>query len=150
MGLPSPDPSLLAEASRLALRLLSGHGIEAQAQAPGLLLARWPTGGERLLRLLARLGPHRRGGRGALGMHWLLPPGPEELVALADVGRGLVWLLPRREFQARARPQAGGRYHLDWLVLPLGPSALPREEEFEPYLLGPAALPHPLLGGSRP
>ncbi|HXG41327.1 MAG TPA: hypothetical protein VNL95_01220 [Dehalococcoidia bacterium] len=143
-----PEPA--GEAVCLVSHLLARHRLEARPLAPGVLLVRWPGGQERLARVLARPGPHRRGGRGALGMHWLLPPGGEELVALADLGRGLAWLLTRRQFEAYARPERGGRYHLDWLVLPLGPSTLPMEEEFEPFLLGREGVPHPLLGGAAP
>jgi hypothetical protein len=141
---------LVDEAVRLVTRSLARHGLEARTLAPGLLAVRWPDGREGLARVLSRPGPHRRGGRGALGMHWLLPPGAEELVALADLGRGLVWLLTRDQFQARARPQRGGRFHLDWLVLPLGPSSLPAEEEFEAFLLGREGAPHPVVGGASP
>mgnify|MGYP000477653685 CR=1 FL=1 len=144
-----PSPSLMEEAERLALAALSRQGARAERLMAGVLLLRQRDGQERLVRVLARRGPHHRGGRGALGMHWLLPPGPEELVALTDVGRRLVWLLPRREFEARARPQAGGRHHLDWLVLPLGPSSLPLEEEFEGYLLGREGVPDLIRGGAQ-
>jgi|FaiFalFF_MnMetaG_3_1042247.scaffolds.fasta_scaffold01579_6 hypothetical protein len=126
--------SLLEEATALALTNLAGMG--ARALAPGLISLPGP-GGQRLVRVLGRWGPHRRGGRGDLGLHWVLEPGPEEMVALVDLSRSLVWLLPREEFQRRAQPWPGGRLHLDWIVLPLGRGkrGLPREEEWELYLV---------------
>jgi len=124
--------ALLEEASALALWALAGRG--ARLVAPGLIAL---PPGPKLVRVVGRRGPHRRGGRGSLGLHWVLGPGPEELVALVDVSRRLVWLLPREEFCRRAQPLPGGRFHLDWVVLPLGRGgrALPKEEEWEPYLV---------------
>ncbi len=124
----------MAEATALALEALARGG--ARLLGPGLI-ALPGSGGVRLVRVLGRRGPHRRGGRGSLGLHWLLGPGPEELVALVDLSRRLVWLLPRQEFCRRAQPLPGGHYHLDWIVLPLGRGgkALPREEEWEAYLV---------------
>ncbi len=127
--------SLVEEATALALSKLAGMG--ARALAPGLISLPRPEG-QWLVRILGRRGPHRRGGRGDLGLHWVLEPGPEEMVALVDLSRSLVWLLPREEFHRRAQPWPGGHLHLDWIVLPLGrgSKSLPREEEWEPYLVG--------------
>jgi len=91
-----------------------------------------------VLKLLAVAAPHHRGGRGSLGLHWMLRSGNEDYVALVDLSREAIWLLNAEEFRARAQPLAGGRFHLDWIVLSLGPrqrSQVPSEDEFELYRL---------------
>ncbi len=125
---------LLSQGTELALKALAPLG--AIALDKGLLAL--PTERKRkLVRVLVRLGPHRRGGRGDLGLHWVAPSGPEELLALVDVSRSLVWLMPREVFCQRAQPWPRGAFHLDWIVLPLGKrrSHWPQEEEWESYLV---------------
>ncbi len=94
-----------------------------------------PGGRMMIVKLLAQAAPHRRGGRGSLGLHWVLPSDFEECVALVDVSREAVWLLPAGEFRSRAQALEGGRWHLDWLVLRLRQSKVAEEEEFERFRL---------------
>ena len=91
-----------------------------------------------LIRLLAAAAPHRRGGRGSLGLHWMLPDAAAEFVALVDLSRRRGWLMPAADFRARAQPMSGGRFHLDWIVSPLGKtrSRASGEEEFARYSFG--------------
>jgi len=54
-------------------------------------------------------------------LHWMLTDDGEDCVALVDLSREAVWLLPAVEFRNRAQPLPGGRFHLDWLVWRLSP-----------------------------
>lgn len=124
---------------------LSRLGLEAETLPggdPSLLIVS-DRGGRRSLvvRILPAAGPHRRGGRGSLGLHWMLRSDIEDYAALVDLSRRRAWLLPAAEFRSRAQPLPGGRFHLDWLVVPLGRprSRPPPEHEFDEYLLEAAA-----------
>jgi len=113
----------------------AGIGLEPLPDLP-LAYALLPRGGKmRIVKMLAQAAPHRRGGRGSLGLHWLLPSDFEEFVALVNVSREAVWLLPAPEFRSRAQRLEAGRYHLDWLVVRLGRSNVADELEFEPFRL---------------
>lgn len=102
---------------------MAGVGLRAEAPPPDLpgdLLVAGPAGQSVLLRLLAAAAPHHRGGRGSLGLHWMLPDTPADFAAVVDLSRRCGWLIPTADFQARAQPLSGGRFHLDWIVVPLG------------------------------
>ena len=116
---------------------LAGVGLRAEAAPPDILISS-PSGRSALVRLLAAAAPHHRGGRGSLGLHWMLPDTPAEFVALVDLSRRQGWLLPIDDFRAKAQPLSEGRFHLDWIVAPLGKrrSRAPDEEEFAPYSFG--------------
>lgn len=90
-------------------------------------------GRQTLIRILVREGPHRRGGGANLGMHWMLSSTEAEYIALVDLSRQLGWLLPTTEFQAKARPYKGDRFHLDWIVARMGRTRtrIAEEQEFE-------------------
>lgn len=132
---PAAETRRAAEALLRARLAVAGIGLEPLPDLP-LAYALLPRGGKiRIVKLLAQAAPHRRGGRGSLGLHWLLPSDFEEFVALVDLSREAVWLLPAPEFRSRARPLEAGRYHLDWLVLRLGRSKVADELEFESFRL---------------
>jgi hypothetical protein len=65
----------------------------------------------------------------------VLPSDFEEYVALVDLSREAIWLMPSPEFRSRAQPLKGGRWHLDWLAVRLGRSLVADEGEFELYRL---------------
>ncbi len=94
-----------------------------------------PGGRMRVVKVLAREAPHRRGGRGDLGLHWMLTSDFEDYAALVDLSRQAVWLLSSTEFQSWAHAQRGGRWHLDWIVSRTVSSQWPDESEFERYRL---------------
>ena len=142
---PRPTAETRQAAEKLLRARLADAGIALES-LPDLPLAYAllpPEGGMRpdgrpsgrIVKLLAQAAPHRRGGRGSLGLHWLLPSDFEEYVALVDLSREAVWLLPAPEFRSRAQPLEAGRYHLDWLVLRLGRSKVADESEFEGFKL---------------
>ena len=119
-----------------------GIGLEALPDLPagrhGLPLGYamlLPGGQMRVVKVLPRAAPHRRGRQGNLGMHWMLRSDFEDYVALVDLAREIVWLLPSGEFRSRAAPVTGGRWHLDWLVVRAARSRVPDEAEFERYRL---------------
>ena len=60
---------------------------------------------------------------------------PAEFVALVDLSRRQGWLLLIDDFRAKAQPLSEGRFHLDWIVVPLGKrkSTAPDEGEFASY-----------------
>ncbi len=69
-------------------------------------------------------------------MHWMLQSDVEDYVALVDLSREAIWLMPSVDFRKRAQPLAGGRFHLDWLVWRLSPrSTVEDEDAFEEYRL---------------
>ncbi|MBI1886603.1 MAG: hypothetical protein HYS09_09885 [Chloroflexi bacterium] len=133
-----PQPGLLEAAEGVLRRRLAdyGAGLEtATAGHEGLYVLLSPDGRTALLRLLANAAPHRRSGNN-LGLHWMLRSDIEEYVALVDVSRESVWLLPAADFRARAQPLPGGRFHLDWLALRLSArSRVADEDQFEQYRL---------------
>jgi hypothetical protein len=122
----------------LTERLLSGgyviepapHGFRAD------LLAR-QAGRSHLIKVLAAAAPHHRGGTGSLGLHWLLTETAADLVALVDLSRSRVWLLATHDFRSKAQALSGGRYHLDWIVVPIGSrrNRVAVEEQFDRYRL---------------
>ena len=82
---------------------LAGVGLRAEAAPPDILIS-CPSGRSALVRLLAAAAPHHRGGRGSLGLHWMLPDTPAEFVTLVDLSRRQGWLLPIDDFRAKAQP----------------------------------------------
>ena len=130
-----------AELHRAAEELLRarlealGIGFEPLPDLPLGYAMLLPGGQMRVVKVVPRAAPHRRGGRGSLGLHWVLPSDFEEYAALVDLSRETVWLMPSAEFRSRAQPLSGGRWHLDWLVLRLGRSKVADEAEFERYRL---------------
>ena len=60
-----------------------------------------------------------------------------DFVAVADLPRLLCWLIPRSIFIKEAQPLAGDRYHLDWIVVPLGKHStkVPLESKFLEFKL---------------
>jgi hypothetical protein len=89
-----------------------------------------------LVKVLAAAAPHRRGGTGSLGLHWMLPESAADLVALVDLSRQSSWLLPASDFKSKAQALAEGRFHLDWLVEGnSGRTRIPNEEDFHSYRL---------------
>jgi hypothetical protein len=60
-----------------------------------------------------------------------------DAVALVDLSREAVWFLPMADLAERAKPAAGGRLHLDWLVERSyrGRSRVAGEEEFAAFRL---------------
>ncbi len=122
-------------AERFVVRALTRAGLRAEAGPPGLgpsLLVSGPSGRSTIVRVLVREGPHRRGGGANLGMHWMLGPTEAKEIALVDLARRRGWLISARQFRKRARPVAGGRYHLDWIVARLGHTrtTIAGEDEF--------------------
>src|SRR5439155_12162236 len=71
------------------------------------------------VKVMGAAAPHHRGGFGSLGLHWMLNQTAADLVSLVDLSRSKVWLLPIENFQSRALSLERGRWHLDWIVLPL-------------------------------
>ena len=120
-----------------------GIGLERLPDLPVGYALLLPGGRMKVAKVLVRPGPHRRGRQGALGMHWMLHSDPaaplragfEDYVALVDVARQAVWLMPSPEFRSRASAVAGGRWHLDWLVARAGRSRIADEAEFDDYRL---------------
>src|SRR5439155_21355815 len=116
--------SVRSEAIRLCTERLASAGYRVQ-RPPSGFAADLRISRDRAIQLVKVLGaaaPHRRGGSGSLGLHWLLSETPADAVALVDLSRAKVWLLPIEEFQRRAISLVGGRLHLDWIVLALGKS----------------------------
>jgi hypothetical protein len=118
--------------SRLAV---GGVELERMAELPDGYAVLLPAGRMYVAMVLVRQGPHARGSGNTLGMHWTVRSDVEDFVALVDLSRQAVWLLPSADFRSRARPQKGGRWHLDWLVSGGSRSRLPGESEFERYRL---------------
>jgi hypothetical protein len=128
-----------SEAILLAGERLRSSGFEVEAPPPGLN-ADFKIGRRRtalLVKVLAAAAPHHRGGSGSLGLHWLLGETAADAIALVDLSRSKVWLLPIEDFQSRALSLTRGRYHLDWIVVLLGNRTPkpPDEDEFACYLL---------------
>jgi hypothetical protein len=96
------------------------------------LLIRQPRR-SRLVRVLSAAGPHRRGGVGNLGLHWLLNETAADLIALVDLSRSQGWLFTLDDFGTQAKLTMKGSYHLDWIVARPGPnrSQVPDEAAFE-------------------
>jgi hypothetical protein len=138
----------------LVIEALRGVGLRAEAASkdvPADLVVAGPSGRSVLVSVLAAAAPHHRGGRGSLGLHWMLRDTAADFIALVDLSRERGWLIPAADFRARAQPLSDGRFHLDWIVVPLGsmrpdgrpqtgarpgPSGrtpVPDEEEFAPY-----------------
>ncbi len=119
-----------------ALRTVGLQAEPTPADLPGDLLASGGSGRSVFVCLLAAAAPHHRGGRGSLGLHWVLAETPADSVALVDLSRASGWLIPTDDFRARAQPLSGGRFHLDWIVVALGRrhSKVASEEEFATYL----------------
>lgn len=118
----------------LRLRLAPfGIGLEPLPDLPLAYAMLLPGGRMQVVKLLAREGPHLRGGRGDLGMHWMLRSDVEDFVALVDTRRENVWLMPSSEFRSKARLQRGARWHLDWFVERRGRSIWSDEGEFEDH-----------------
>ncbi len=145
---PSPA-AVRGRAREFVVRALARVKLRAEAAPAGLpadLLVEGSCGRAVLVRLLARAAPHHRGGRGSLGLHWMLSDTPAEYVALVDLSRERGWLLPAADYRARAQPVSGDRYHLDWIVVPIGRprTKVAAEEEFEEYTFERAL---PLLAG---
>ena len=128
------DAELHRRAERFVVRALKRARLRAEALGGHLLVA-VPSGRSTMVRVLMRQGPHRRGGGLNLGLHWMLGATEAEHVALVDLTRRRGWLLPLGEFCSRARPVAGGRFHLDWIVARLGTTRtkIADEAEFAPY-----------------
>ena len=119
-------------------RKLAPHGFSLEPGDGDAYVLRPSSAPSLVLKLLAAAAPHHRGGRGSLGLHWMLRSDTEDYVAVVDLSREAIWLLKAEEFRTRAQPLAGGRFHLDWLVLSLGPrqrSQVPSEDEFQQYRL---------------
>ncbi len=112
-----------------------GIGLEPLPDLPLAYAMLLPGGRMRVVKVLPRAAPHARGRMGALGLHWMLRSDFEDCVALVDLSREFVWLLPSGEFRSRAAPVKGGRWHLDWLVARAGRSGVADEAEFERYRL---------------
>ena len=132
------DALLHERANRLVIEAMRAAGLAAEPaprDVPAQVLVATASGRALLVHVLVREAPHRRGGGGNLGLHWMTRDTPADFVALVDLSRRRGWLLPMEDFRTRARPAAGGRFHLDWIVLPLSPtrSRVPDENEFEPY-----------------
>ncbi len=122
----------------LVIGALRGAGLRAEAASkdvPADLMVAGPSGWSVLVSVLAAAAPHRRGGRGSLGLHWMLRDTAADFIALVDLSRERGWLIPAADFRARAQPLSDGRFHLDWIVVPLGRmrTQVPDEEEFAPY-----------------
>lgn len=136
----SPVRPAAAEVQARALALLrarvASHGFSLEPDEDTALRLFLPGGTSARLRLLAAAAPHRRGGRGSWGLHWMLTDDGEDYVALVDLSREAVWLMPTADFRDRAQPLPGGRFHLDWLVWRLSPrSQVEDEDAFEQYRL---------------
>ncbi len=136
-GAPS-RAAIRRQALEFLIDTLAGGGLRAEAAPNDIaadVIVELSTQRSVSVRLLAAAAPHRRGGRGDLGLHWMLPDTSAEFVALIDISRPRGWLMPAADFRARAQPMAGGRFHLDWIVAPLGKtrSPAPDEEEFAQY-----------------
>jgi hypothetical protein len=132
------DALLHERANRFVIDAMQAAGLTAELaprDLPAQVVIGSPSGKALLVLVLVREAPHRRGGGGNLGLHWMTRDAPADFVALVDLSRRRGWLLPMEDLRARARPVAGGRLHLDWIVLPLSPtrSRVPDESEFEPY-----------------
>jgi hypothetical protein len=127
------------QAIQLSNERLSSVGFEVENAPPGfradLKIRRRRA--SFLVKVLAAAAPHHRGGTGSLGLHWMLNETAADDIALVDLSRSKVWLLPSGDFRSKAQPLTGSRYHLDWIVVPLGkaPTKVPGEEEFTCYLL---------------
>ncbi|MCH8994950.1 MAG: hypothetical protein IH959_08310 [Chloroflexi bacterium] len=135
---PSPSASIRPRALDFVVEALAGVGLTAEETPPDVpadLLVAGRSGRSAVVRLLAAAAPHHRGGRGSLGLHWMLPDTAAEFVAVVDLSRRQGWLIPTADFRARAQPVSGGRFHLDWIVVPLGRTRarVPDEHEFEEY-----------------
>ena len=67
----------------------------------------------------------------------MLPETVADRVALVDLSRSLCWMLPVSTFREEAQALAGGRNHLDWIVVPLGKysTGVPMEPEFDKFRL---------------
>jgi hypothetical protein len=144
-GVAMSEKLLHQRALEFVLSELGHAGLRAEAAPPDLpgdaaIVGR--DGRSLLVRILVRAGPHHRGGRGSLGLHWMLRDTPAEFVALVDLSRRLGWLLPTAHFRAQASALSDGRFHLDWIVVPLTgrTSRVPQEGEFERYAFE-SALP---------
>jgi hypothetical protein len=123
----------------LTERLTSaGFHVEPARLHPSVDLLIRQEGMPLLVKLLTGA-PHYRGGTGSLGLHWMLPATIVDRVALVDLARSVCWMLPSSTFREQAQPMAGDRYHLDWIVVPLGkyPKSIPMETEFDRFKLPP-------------
>jgi len=110
-----------------------GVALEPLPDLPAGSAMLLPGGRMRVVKVLVREAPHRRGGRGDLGMHWMLNSDFEDYAALVDLSRQTIWLMPAAQFKSRARPVRNGRWHLDWIVSRTARSRWPDESEFEEY-----------------
>lgn len=135
-GVPLASAEVRLAAENLLRRRLTAYCLGLEQREEGLFALVPPSGRPLLLKLLAASAPHRRGGRGSFGLHWLLQSDVEDYVAMVDLSRAAVWLLSAADFRAQAQRLPAGRFHLDWLVLRLSPrSRVPDEEAFAGYLL---------------
>lgn len=131
--------AIAARAARLLTERLTTEGFRVEPAPPDssvdLLIRR--DGRPLLVKLLTAAAPHHRGGTGSLGLHWMLPETIADRVALVDLSRSLCWMLPSSTFREEAQPLAGGRYHLDWIVVPLGKhsKSIPMEAKFDRFKL---------------
>jgi hypothetical protein len=137
-----PTKARREHAVRLLTDRLTSAGFRVEPGPPDcfvdLLITR--DGVPLLVKLLAAAAPHHRGGTGSLGLHWMLPETIADRVALVDLARSVCWILPSSTFREEAQPLAGGRHHLDWIVVPLGKpaSSVPMETEFDKFKLPPS------------
>lgn len=69
----------------------------------------------------------------------MLPSATAEVdfVGLVDLSRPRAWLFPGAEYRTRAQAASGGRYHLDWIVVPISNTCakVEPEEAFEEFRL---------------
>ena len=110
----------------LVREALARAGLAVATASAGLAaeLAIVRSDGDELVKVLTAAAPHRRGGSGSLGLHWLLGDTAAEVVALVDLSREKAWLMPTAEFRRLAEALTGGRFHLDWIVVPIGRAPL--------------------------
>ena len=127
-------------ATVLLTEWLCSAGYEVEPAPTGLridLIIRRQGQNEEMVKVLAAAAPHHRGGTGSLGLHWLLSETAADCVALVDLSRSFCWMIPVSTFKMEAQPLADGRYHLDWIVVPLGKHSnkVPPESKFEEFEL---------------
>jgi hypothetical protein len=132
--------SLRRRALEFAAERLRSTGFVVEDAPPGLRAELLLSEDRQtyLVKLLATAAPHRLGPRGSIGLHWMLPETPAELVALVDLSRSRLWLLPAADFKRLAQPVSGGRFHLDWIVVHLSNARtrIRDEDYFEAYEVG--------------